>query len=162
MRADWNAPWGDIRGVRQHGAMTRSQSRPPLYALEPSVVAIDANGLPVESNTAPENTTPVVDNTRFGEFAHLPFSVGTDPAAPVLLRAQTKRTYLLIENTSVGDKLYVGFGQQPSASVGVTIQPGGNFLADVTVPQNDLYLTGSAAGVTGKITYCNAGYGQIG
>lgn len=104
----------------------------------------------------------IADTMRYCNFSHIGFSVGTVAEdEPILTRPSNKRTFLLIQNTHVAQDLFVGFGIKPSATIGVKIPAGGNFLLDSLVAQDDVYLAGSAAGTTGLLTYANQEFGQL-
>lgn len=83
---------------------------------------------------------------RKGNFIPITGSVGT---TPILARAAEERTYVIIQNTSAANQLFVGVGYQPvNTGAGVTglilAANGGNFEPGV-IPQQDIWLLGSAA-----------------
>jgi hypothetical protein len=101
------------------------------------------------------------DTMKYGDYAHIGFSVGTTGNnTPILTRPSNKRIFLLIENTHATQSLFVGFGIVPGSTIGITIAPGGNLMLDNTLPQNDVYLAGSGAATTGKLTYSNQDFGR--
>lgn len=113
------------------------------------------------TDTNQSDLTITADVMRFGDFSHIGFSVGTAGSqVPVLSRPDGKRTFLLIQNTHATQSLFVGFGVQPSAAIGITLVAGGNMLLDAAVAQDDVFLAGSGAGTTGLITYCNQAFRQ--
>ncbi|HJW55874.1 MAG TPA: hypothetical protein VJ577_11420 [Burkholderiaceae bacterium] len=110
---------------------------------------------------AREDLSYVADTMRYGDFSHIQINVGANGLSePILTRPSTKRTFLMIQNTHAGNSLYIGFGSQPSATLGIAIAPGGSLLLDAVVAQNDVYVSGSGAGTTGLLTYCNQAFGQ--
>ena len=122
---------------------------------------IDMTGITAPPTTQAnlDETNFVVDALKYGDYAHQPFTAGTGISPIVLGRPSGKRVYLLITNNHPTQALFVGFGVQPNANLGVTIQPGGNYEPGLVCPQNDIYLVGAAAGTNGCITYCNSSYG---
>lgn len=153
-----DGPYGNLREVRFTRRADRAATQQPAYRLLTRPV-VSASELPEEA-AAVTGAAPVRNVSGYGDFAHTKGSAGTDPTAAVLRRPATERIFLLIENTHAANDLYVAFGQQPSADVGITIPAGEPLLLDVAVPQNDIYMVGSGAATTWKMTYCNRGYGQ--
>lgn len=154
-----DGPYGNMRELRFTKRADRAATRQPAYQLLTRPY-VSANELPEEAAVV-AGAAPVRNVSGYGDFAHTKGSAGTDPAAAVLKRPATERIFLLIENTHAANDLYVAFGQQPSADIGITIPFGEGLLLDVGVPQNDVYLKGSGAATTWKMTYCNRGYGQV-
>lgn len=154
-----DGPYGNMREMRFARRADRAATQQPAYQLLARSY-VSANELPEEA-AAVAGAAPVRNVSGYGDFAHLKGSAGTDPASPVLKRAATERVFLLIENTHAANDLYVAFGQQPSSEIGITIPAGEPLLLDVSVPQNDMYVLGSGAATTWKMTYCNRGYGQV-
>lgn len=113
---------------------------------------------PLDSTPATD-LSYVADTMKYGDFAHIPFSVDVG-AQLILSRPQAKRIFLLIENTHPSQNLYVGFGTEPNTTIGVTILPGGDLFLDAVVPQNDVYIAGAGAATVGNITYCNQEFGR--
>lgn len=66
------------------------------------------------------------------------------------LRPYEERAYLFLQNVDPAATLFVGFGTTPSTTSGVNIFPNGGFYEPFQVPQNEIYIIGSAAG-TGVI-----------
>lgn len=88
---------------------------------------------------------------RQARFVPINFAAGI---ASNLLHSQQKRRYLFIQNTSAAGILYLGFGYAPTATTGLIIQPGG-FYEPFQVPDNDIFVLGSAASVTGVMLFAN-------
>ena len=67
--------------------------------------------------------------------------------APQLILPEANRTYFFIQNLDAAANLLVGFGVVPEgvAGKGVKIIAGG-FYEPFRVPQNDIYIAGSAGG----------------
>jgi hypothetical protein len=155
LRQRGRSPMGDSR---QYGDL--QEMYPP--GVSPANQARDTQTLQKLPVTGAENIVDTRDSMQFGDFAQIGFTIGTTPSqAPVLDRPQNKRIFLMIQNTDPVNKLFVGFGTQPSSTVGMQIAAGGSILLDIRVPQNEIYVLGSAAGVTGTLTYCNKEYGGV-
>ena len=84
-----------------------------------------------------------------------PFTIGL--AALRILPANPLRTYLLLQNkqaAGLGD-LLINFGQNPTTFASVVIVPGGHLIFEggatggAFSPQDDIYILGSVAGVSG-------------
>lgn len=83
---------------------------------------------------------------RKAEFVSVVGVVGT---AAILARPMEERTYLIIQNTSVANTLFVGVGYAPqNTGTGITglilAANGGNYEPTV-IPQGDIWVLGSAA-----------------
>ena len=87
-------------------------------------------------------------NRQFN-FAASPFIAGT---AAFLLRPGENRYYFLLQNNSATATLYLGLGYSPTTLTGIQIPPGGNY-EPLCVPQNDVWVLGSAANLAGVIVY---------
>ena len=85
---------------------------------------------------------------RRAMFITTPFNYTTTVA---LLRPQEERGYFFIQNNSLAASLYVGFGQQPTPSTGVVV-PAGGYYEPFQVPQNEIWVIGSATDVGMLIT----------
>lgn len=111
---------------------------------------------------AEENLNYIADTMRYGDFAHIPFSVAVAATGvAILTRAQSKRIFLAIQNTHATQNLFVGFDvPNPSLTNGLLIGPGGAMFLDAVVAQNDVFITGSGAATTGLLTYCNQAFGR--
>lgn len=142
-------------GVRQRtpvGAITR-----------PVGAAIEAQRLtPFHASAASTNDPELL--RRIPHASYTPGMYGDMSITPIILAANTSllalsrprntRIYLMIQNTLAANILYAQFGNQADINA-VQIQPGGNWLFDAVVPQNDLYLFSAAAG-TVLVAYVNA------
>jgi len=75
--------------------------------------------------------------------------VGVVGTAPILARAMEERTYLIVQNTSVANTLFVGVGYQPANTgtgiSGLILAANGGNYEPFCVPQEDIWLLGSAA-----------------
>lgn len=87
---------------------------------------------------------------RRAHFSALAFSVGSTVAT--LIRRQEDRLYLLIQNTDAANKIYLGIGYQPSSTTGIVLTAG-TVYEPFQVPDNDIFVLGSAAGVTGVLLF---------
>lgn len=83
-----------------------------------------------------------VASDRRGFFTQLLFPYTN---AAQLILPQSNRGYFLIQNLDAVANLFVGFGFQPSAGIGLKIIPGAAY-EPFTVPQNDVFIIGDAAG----------------
>jgi len=71
----------------------------------------------------------------------------------VLLRpVRAQRVFMLIQNNFAAGNILINFDNPASALNGIPINPGGNFLCDNAVPQNDIHVFGPGAG-TINISY---------
>ena len=83
-----------------------------------------------------------------------PFTIDTTPER--IIPANHLRTYLGIQNKS-GGTIFVNFGQNPTQYASVQIPAGGNYIFEggatggAFVPQDDVYVLGSVAGLDGVI-----------
>lgn len=85
---------------------------------------------------------------RKGNFIQFFGQVGT---TPVLVRAAEARTYVLIQNTSAASQLIIAFGYPPSVTgtniTGLILAANGGNYEPAVIPQQDIWLLGSGAGV---------------
>lgn len=86
---------------------------------------------------------------RKGDLLQTYGIVGTNP---VLIRPAENRIYLIVQNTSLANTLLVGVGYGPQIVAGgatgfILLPNGGNYEPSV-IPQQDIWVTGSAAGTT--------------
>lgn len=68
--------------------------------------------------------------------------------------ADNYRVYLSIRNVDAVAVLYVDFGQAASANSECVLQPGEIRAFDAVIPQDDIYIAGSAGG-NASISYSN-------
>lgn len=88
---------------------------------------------------------------RQARFVPINFAATT---AATLLQSQQKRRYLIIQNTSATGILYLGFGYSPTSTTGLIIQAGG-YYEPFQIPDNDIFMLGSIASVTGVMLFAN-------
>ena len=126
----------------QGGPLPELQSRRST-----GIASIESQSL---MNTLPEPWRSLIyASQRKGNFQSV---VGTVGATAILARPAESRTYLIVQNTSAANILFVGVGYQPTNN-GTTITGlilaanGGNFEPSV-IPQEDIYLLGNAAGTS--------------
>lgn len=62
------------------------------------------------------------------------------------LRPYEERGYLIIQNVDPAASLYIGFGITPTATAGINLAPGGGYYEPIQVPQNEIYVVGTATG----------------
>ena len=88
----------------------------------------------------------------YADMVQMAYPLALGQEALVLPRNKTTRVFLMIVNPGISP-LYVSFDQVASAN-GLPIPAGGNFLADASVPQNDIHiLYGGATGLTVPIFF---------
>lgn len=84
---------------------------------------------------------------RKGNFIPIYGTVGT---TPVLIRPAEERTYLIVQNTSAANTLFVGIGYQPlitaGGATGLQLNAGGGAYEPAVIPPQDIWLVGSGAG----------------
>jgi len=73
----------------------------------------------------------------------------------VLVRPMEDRLYIIIQNTSLANTLYVGVGYPPTTVTGVLLAANGGAYEPTVVPQQEIWLLGSAANTTFVILYAN-------
>ena len=73
------------------------------------------------------------------------------PVALIVIPANPRRAYVLIQNKDAASDLLVNFGQKPTAFNGVIIEPGGNYefvggsFGGAFVPSDSVWVLGTAA-----------------
>jgi len=104
---------------------------------------------------APESPQSINDHSRYGFFNNTVINVGL-VSTLVLRQPTSKRIFLSIQNTHATQTLFVAFGRDSNAFVGMAVLPGFNVLGfDVVVPQDDVYIIGSGAATTGVMLWSN-------
>lgn len=93
----------------------------------------------------PVNPQLLAATRRQGSFLTIPMNFGLED---VQIRDQEKRLYFLIQNTSAVGDMLLGFGSPPITGGTLVLVPGAAF-EPFTVPTNDIYVRGTAAGMTG-------------
>lgn len=92
-------------------------------------------------------TAPTVDITRFCEAFTFPVNFAVAGEQVVLPRQNIKRLGLLIVNTNIAGGIFYCFDTVAQNTNGVPITNGGNRLFDSAVPQGDLHISASGAGL---------------
>lgn len=88
--------------------------------------------------------------------SNYPFVVGT--TAELIVPANSRRTYLLVQNKSTTDDMFINFGQKATTFNGVIIIPRGNFefvggsFGGAFVPSDSIWILGAIAGMDGVLT----------
>ena len=77
------------------------------------------------------------------------FTVGT---TPLKIQDSLARKFLLIQNNSAANTIYVGFGWQPTALNSLVLQAGFGY-EPFAYPVNEIWVTGSAAGSVGVMIF---------
>jgi hypothetical protein len=77
---------------------------------------------------------------------------GTVSTQATLIRPAESRIYLLLQNTSLANQLIVAFGYAPQlvtgGATGFVLAPNGGSIEPACIPQQDVWVFGSAAGTT--------------
>lgn len=150
---------------REIGANLGVAQRTPVGTItRPVAAAIDAQRLvPFHASAADSNDPEVLRRIPqasytpglYGDLSILPIQLQASQSLIALQRPRNTRIYLCIQNTLAANVLYANFGNLADAQNSIQIQPGGNWLFDAAVPQNDLSLFSTAAG-TVLVAYINA------
>jgi hypothetical protein len=76
--------------------------------------------------------------------------VGVVGVVPILIRPAESRTYMILQNTSAANTLFVGIGYQPTGTgtgiTGLILAANGGNYEPSAIPQEDIWVLGSAAG----------------
>jgi hypothetical protein len=101
---------------------------------------------PVHAENPPR---PVYNPGIYGNAYTVPIVfVGAGEIVPAVMnRPSQTRISLLIQNLSVVGNIFYCFDRTADAVTCIAIGPGGNRLFDVSVPQGDLHIFSSGAGV---------------
>lgn len=102
---------------------------------------------PAQVTEQQAQTAPVFDTTRFAESFTFPVNFAAAGESLVLPRTNQKRLGLLIVNTNIPAGIFYCFSQTANNVNSVPIASGGNRLFDVAVPQGDLHIFASGAGL---------------
>jgi hypothetical protein len=92
-----------------------------------------------------------------GELIVTPF-LATNAGNPQLIRPAEGRSYCMIQNQSGGAQIFVNFGRPPGPVAGAPIDAfilGANlgFYEPIMVPQNEIYVSASAAATPGVLVW---------
>lgn len=139
--------WG---GYENNGFVV---DRMGIDVLPPESQAQFAN---LKEQPAPESPQAINDHSRYGFFNNIVINVGA--VSQLMLRQPTtKRIFLSIQNTHATQTLFVAFGRDSNAFVGIAVLPAFGLIGfDVVVPQDDVYIIGSGAATTGVMLYSNS------
>ncbi|MFA7334733.1 MAG: hypothetical protein AB7Q37_18735 [Pyrinomonadaceae bacterium] len=128
---------------------------PPIYAggggpMPVEIPGVTAPPLPGSSPNIPFTPPPVNPQLLAAargqsSFLTVPFTAGL---LGTLARAQEKRSYFFIQNTSAVGDLYVGFGTPPIPGSALVLTPGAAF-EPFRVPTNDIFVQGTAPNMVG-------------
>lgn len=99
-------------------------------------VAAPTQGIPIQTFTP---------GVVYGDLTTLPVTFAGAGSQLVLPRPKNIRVYLLIVNTLAANPINFNFGNAADNTL-YPIPAGGNYLADTSVPQNDLYIFSPVAG----------------
>lgn len=81
-----------------------------------------------------------------------PFNLG---AVATVVRPEESRRYLLIQNNSAANALFIGFGAAPSGAATDFQILAGQTVEFLKIPQNEIYFLGAGANTRGQILYAN-------
>ena len=110
----------------------------------------------LKAQPLPDSPQAINDHSRYGFFNNIVLNIGA-VSQLVLRQPTTKRILLSIQNTHATQTLFVAFGRESNAFVGVAVLPAFGFIGfDVVVPQDDVYIIGSGAATTGVMLYSNS------
>lgn len=76
-----------------------------------------------------------------------------DNGVPIITGNSNRRNILGFRNLSTTETVYIGFGRLSSSSSWLAIPAGEAVLFDTVVPQDDIYASASAGGVTLAYAY---------
>jgi len=101
-------------------------------------------------NSLPEPWRSLIyASQRKGNFQSVVGTVGT---TAILARPAENRTYIIIQNTSAANILFIGVGYQPTnngtAITGLILAANGGNFEPAVIPQEDIYVLGNAAGTS--------------
>lgn len=137
-----------LSGITQVGPPANTQR-----SVRPS--SVESAGL-IESTPEPYKSL-IWAAQRRGNFTPIFGVIGTTAQ---LVRPAESRTYILVQNTSIANQLFVGIGYAPvnngtSVTGLILAANGGNYEPSV-IPQQDIWLLGSGAN-TGFVLYIAQG-----
>lgn len=95
------------------------------------------------------NAAPVELSERQSLWQQVVFTAGT---SAVRVQEFMRRKFFLIQNKSAAGTLYVGFGWEPNALNGLVL-PAGVGFEPYSYPINEIWVTGTLAGMNGLIIY---------
>lgn len=150
-------PYSELPADLFAGPPPRTQSAAgnggsPIYGL-----ALAPSSAPPQDKYAglpPDLRALITAVQRIGDVTMYSGTVGTQA---ILVRPAERRTYLLLQNTSAANSLLFGIGVQPAVITGgftgfLLAANGGSFEPQV-IPQQDIWLLGSAAGTLFTIAF---------
>lgn len=94
---------------------------------------------------------------RKGELIVQPF-LASNVGNPVQIRPAESRSYVMVQNQSGANQIFVNFGRPPGVAGGTPIDAfilGANlgFYEPICVPQNEIYVSAAAAATPGVLVW---------
>lgn len=86
---------------------------------------------------------------RQSNWQSIVFVVGL---SPIKIQDFTYRKFFMIQNKSAAGSMYVGFGYEPTPENGI-ILPAGVAFEPYSYPTNDVWVSGTSAGMLGVLFY---------
>jgi hypothetical protein len=127
-------------------AIATAKNRDAIYN-----AAVASGATPAQAETLIGNASQAIPTQTFtpgmvyGDFTPLPVVFAAAGSQLVLPRPKNIRVYLLIVNTLAANPINFNFGAAADNTL-YPIPAGGNYIADTSVPQNDLYIFSPVAG----------------
>lgn len=149
----------DLAGWRAPQYLPGSPHRLPGQVRRPGAPLIGGMGGPQASSLPPAvPTTPVSDAWHKASMTSVLVNVGAIGSAaslvPFLTMGGTPRNLLTLRNLiGAAGVLYIDFNQPATANSPLVLAAGQTFLFDMGVPQDDLYVAGSVAGLAMPFAY---------
>lgn len=150
---DWNTPFANTRTPAPADITPASVAK-----IMPTDLNINPNNLKPAQNQAPTPDSQV-SPLNFGSFSTINTIVGTANIL-ILPAPSTKRIYLLIQNVSAANNLFVGFGNAVTPTTGIKIPPGGNYELNAIIPQDDVNIVADGLNTACAIIYSNKGINE--
>jgi hypothetical protein len=142
-------PWAPITDVLNVGPPPDTQRNGPGVQGLPQAVGFDNNAPPHNISSNLHEPWASLLNGIY-QKVDVQQTYGTVGTQAVLVRKAEGRIYLLIQNTSLANQLFVAFGYAPSivagGATGFLLAPNGGSIEPKCIPQQDIWLLGSAAG----------------
>jgi hypothetical protein len=102
---------------------------------------------PSAAQTQVKDAAPVFDTGQYGDADTIQITFAAAGERMVLPRPNNTRTLLLIQNLTVVANIHYCFDRQADNVSAVAIGPGGNRLFDGVVPQGELHIFSTGAGI---------------
>lgn len=120
-------------------------------------IEADARQAYIEAERARRLPQAVAIPGEYGDATIFPVTYLAAGNILALVRPSGVRIYLLVQNqlpNLPANNIVINFGTPAAVGTGIIIPPGGNWLLDSRVPQNDLHIYSPAVGVV-SVAYIN-------